>query len=222
MTDMLAYLREKNPALPLYCVTDAAFAPFGRVLGPAGEALRAALSARPIPASGNAYEASCPGLEAPEEVRALADAVFGGMDWQAGCCSGRGDTLNALEYHKCSEVNATTTGCVLLMALPEALRDGALDSRDVTGFYLPPDTVIEVWPRVLHFAPCRVTETGFNCLVILERGVNAPLPRKDPAARGEARLLWMRGKWLVCHPDSPQAAGGACAGISGANLQLRI
>ena len=30
--DMLAFLREKNPGLPLYSVHDPAFAPYGRVL----------------------------------------------------------------------------------------------------------------------------------------------------------------------------------------------
>jgi hypothetical protein len=39
---------------------------------------------------------------------------------------------------------------------------GRIGSEDVVGVYLPPDTVIELWPRVLHFAPCRVRSEGFN------------------------------------------------------------
>ena len=39
---------------------------------------------------------------------------------------------------------------------------------------------------------------------------------------GEEALLWMTNKWMVCHPDSPQAAKGAHVGIRGENLQLRL
>ena len=111
---------------------------------------------------------------------------------------------------------------MLLLALPGDVRDRVLDSRDVKGFYLPPDTLVEIHPRVLHFAPCRIRDSGFNCLVVLERGTNAPLDHVDPSAPGEEGLLWMRNKWLLCHPDSPQAQKGAFMGIAGENLTLRI
>ena len=216
-------LRAKNPALELCSVTDAAFAPYGRLL-PLGDAapLAAALAKTPIPESGNRYVASEPALEALAAAKTARRLAFGDMPVQAGYCNGRGYTLNALEYHRCSEVNFTTTGLVLLLALQENIRGRALSSADVKGFYLPPDTAVEIWPRVLHFAPCRVRESGFNCLVILERGTNSPLERVDSAAPGEEGLLWMRNKWLLCHPDSPQAANGAFVGIRGENLTLRI
>lgn len=220
--EVLTLLREKNPRLPLYSVEDSAFAPYGRVLGRAGDALTDVLTALEIPAQGNAYTASCPALEALSDVKTFGRAAFGGMEIQAGWCNGVGDTLNALEYHKCSEVNCSSTGCVLLLALPSDMAGGTLDSARVAGFYLPPRLVVEVRPLVLHFAPCRVRASGFNCLVILERGVNSPLSRVDVAAPGEDALLWMRGKWMLCHPDSPQAAGGAYVGIRGENLKLYI
>ena len=211
---MLEFLRRKNPGLPIYSVEDAEFAPYGRVLGRAGDALTAALSALSIPTDGNTYTASDPALEALAEVQAFGRTALGGMDAQAGFCNGSGFTLNALEYHKCSEVNCSSTGCVLLLALPSDMERGSLNSSRVVGFYLPPRVVIEVLPLVLHFAPCRVTEAGFNCLVILERG--------DTAAPGEDALLWMRGKWLLCHGESPQAAKGAYVAIRGENLTLSI
>lgn len=73
-----------------------------------------------------------------------------------------------------------------------------------------------------HFAPCRVRPEGFNCLVVLTEGTNSPLPHVDPSAPGEAGLLWMRNKWLLCHRDSPQAQKGAFVGITGENLQLAV
>lgn len=218
----LETLRECNPALRICAVTDAAFAPYGRVL-PLNDtaALHRALENTPIPDEGNRYVASLDALEtACEAARALAP--FGGMPTQAGYCNGRGHKLNALEYHKCSEVNFSTTGLVLLLALPEDMEDGKLDSAAVRGFYLPPDTAIEVYPRVLHFAPCRVSADGFRCLVVLERGVNSPLDVPGPDADGEDRLLWMRGKWMTCHAASPQAEKGAFVGITGENWDLKI
>ncbi len=215
-------LRSANPQLPLYDVHNPAFAPYGRVLPHPDPALFETLRQTAIPESGNRYVASDPALEALDAVRTIERTVYGGMPVQAGFCNGRGFTLNAEEYHKCSEVNATTTGLVLLLALPEDLHDRALNANDVKGFYLPPETLVEIHPRVLHFAPCRVSEDGFNCLVILTRGTNAPLPSVDTDAEGEQALLWMQNKWLLCHPDSPQAQKGAFVGIFGENIRLNL
>ena len=220
---MLDTLRQKNPGLRLFSVLDPEFAPYGRVLRLAGEdALAEALAGTPIPESGNCYRAAASRLKNLEAVKDAAQTVFGGMPVQAGYCNGRGFTLNAEEYHKCSEVNYSTTGLVLLLALPENLRDRTLDSADVVGFYLPAGVAVEIRPLVLHFAPCRIREDGFNCLVILQKGTNGVLEHIDTSAEGEEALLWMVNKWMVCHPDSPQAQKGAFVGIRGENLKLII
>ena len=215
-------LREKNPDLPLYAVTDPEFAPYGRVLGGRDAALSQALDTTGIPAEGNVYFASEAVLEAVPCMADIRRVVFGEMPTQSGFCNGRGYTMNAMEYHKCSEVNYSTTGAVLLLALQSDLKDGHLDAASVVGFYLPPETLVEVFPGVLHFAPCRIQDAGFNCLVVLEKGVNVDLPRVNTAAPGDEKLLWMRGKWMLCHPDSPQAKNGAYVGIRGENLSLKI
>ena len=221
--EILKRLRAANPDLRLFSVFDPAFAPYGRVLELPGEdALAGAMEKTPIPESGNCYVASLPELEALEAVRAAERTVYGGMELQAGYCNGRGFTLNAEEYHKCSEVNFSTTGLVLLLALPGDLRDRRLDAADAVGFYLPPRVAVEIHPLVLHFAPCRVQESGFNCLVLLTKGTNAPLPAVNTGAEGEEALLWMQNKWLICHPDSPQAAKGAFVGIRGENRVLKL
>ena len=222
MDKMLEILREKNPGLKLYSVCDPEFRSYGRVLAGDTEELAKALDTCPIPENGNCYEASAPALEAVGLMQDMKRVVFGDMPIEAGYCNGRGYTMNAMEYHKCSEVNFSTTGAVLLLALPGQLDDGRLDSADVVGFYLPAGVLIEVFPLVLHFAPCRITEDGFRCLVILEKGTNEALSSVNTAAPGEEKLLWMRNKWLTCHPDSPQKANGAFVGISGENLTVKI
>ena len=219
---MLEALKKANPNLPLYAVTDAAFAPYGRVLAGETAALLDALRKTEIPAEGNCYAAAVGALEAVDAIHAWRHAVYGDMPVQAGFCNGSGDRLNAMEYHKSSEVNFSDTGLVLLLALPEDLKNGRLNSADVKGFYLPPKVAVEIHPRVLHFAPCRVSKDGFRCLVVLPAGTNAPLERVDTAAPGEEALLWMTNKWMTCHPDSPQARKGAFIGIEGENLQVHL
>lgn len=219
---MLQALKLANPHLEFYSVLDEAFRPYGRVLpgDPAG--LFEALADMPIPAEGNHYEASIPALEAVPVMVSWQRAVFGTECIQAGYCNGNGNRLNALEYHKSSEVNYSTTGLVLLLALPEDLRDGKLESSAVRAFYLPPRVAVEIHPRVFHFAPCRVRDEGFRCLVVLPRGTNSPLDHTDPNAPGEEALLWMRNKWMICHGDSPQAEKGAFVGIRGDNLAVEL
>ena len=222
MDAMLKMLRQKNPGLKLYSVLDPEFRRYGRVLNAETGELAAAMAATEIPEEGNCYKASVPALEAVPLMKSLRRAAYGEMEIQAGYCNGRGYKLNAMEYHKCSEINFSTTGLVLLLALPEQLDDGRLDSADVVGFYLPAGILVEVFPLVMHFAPCRISEGGFNCLVVLQKGTNEALPEVDTSAPGEEKLLWMRNKWMTCHPDSPQKEKGAFVGISGENIALAI
>ena len=222
MDDMLKMLREKNPGLKLYSVTDKEFAPYGRIIDTDTRELFIALEKTEIPAEGNAYKASVPILEEVPVMKELYRRVFGCMEIEAGYCNGNSYKLNALEYHKCSEVNFSTTGAVLLMALPSDVKDGHLDSKDVVGFYLPVGVMIEVYPQTLHFAPSRIHESGFRVLVVLENGTSSALDKTDTKAPGEEKLLWMKNKWMLCHPDSPQAQKGAFVGIHGENLELHI
>ena len=222
MDAMLKTLREKNPGLKLYSVLDPEFRRYGRVLNAETGELAAVLAATEIPDEGNCYKASVPALEAVPLMKRLRRTVYGEMEIQAGYCNGRGYKLNAMEYHKCSEINFSTTGLVLLLALPEQLDDGRLDSADAVGFYLPAGVLVEIFPLVMHFAPCRISEGGFNCLVVLEKGTNEALDSVNTTASGEEKLLWMRNKWMTCHPDSPQKEKGAFVGISGENIALAI
>ena len=222
MDAMMKTLRQKNPELKLYSVLDPEFRRYGRVLNAETGELAAAMAATEIPEEGNCYKASVPALEAVPLMKSLRRTVFGEMEIQAGYCNGHGYKLNAMEYHKCCEINFSTTGLVLLLALPEQLDDGRLDSADVAGFYLPAGALVEIFPLVMHFAPCRISESGFNCLVVLEKGTNEVLPVVDTSASGEEKLLWMRNKWMTCHPDSPQKEKGAFVGISGENIALAI
>lgn len=223
MNDILNQIRLKNPKLTLHSVMENAFEGYGQVLdGYDTSSLAAVLQKTMIPQSGNHYEASVPELEDLPVITELQNTVYGEIPVQAGFCNGHSFKLNAEEYHKCSEINYSTTGLVLLLAKPECLKDNCLCSGEVRGFYLPPNVLIEIYPRVLHFAPCRLSPDGFNCLVVLEKGTNLPLKHHAKVDSDESSLLWAKNKWLICHPDSLQAQNGAFVGISGENTHLQI
>jgi len=220
---MIERLHNANPGLRIFDVYNSAFQPYGRVLSLSGtEKLSETLKQCTIPENGNCYVASEPKLEQLSVMQRIRRCSFGEMPIQAGYCNGNGFRLNALEYHRCSEVNYSTTGLVLLLALPEMIHDRQINSDSVVGVYLPPDIPVEIWPGVLHFAPCRVRPDGFNCLVVLEQGTNADLQITDPSAPGEEALLWKQNKWLLCHPESPQAEAGAFTGITGENIVMNM
>lgn len=223
MNDILNFLKEKNPQLEIFDVFDERFAPYGRTLelGDSSE-LHLAMLKMPIPGDGNCYVASNELLMSLDAIKRIKHSVYGDMPVQAGYCNGHSFRLNAEEYHRCSEVNFSTSGLVLLLALPEDIINRRLDSSRAVGVYLPPDVPVEIYPRVLHFAPCRISDEGFNCLVVLTEGTNTALDAVDSSLPGEDGLLWMKNKWLLCHADSPQAQKGAFVGITGENLELNI
>ncbi len=216
-------LRLKNPHLEIFDIYDKRFEAYGHVIDIGGmEQLHLAMQKIPIPEEGNCYKAADESLMSLDIIEEIKRSVFGDMPIEAGYCNGHSYTLNALEYHRCSEVNFTTSGLVLLLGRPEDICERRIDSSRLSAVYLPPDVLIEIYPRVLHFAPCRIEEDGFNCLVVLADGTNSPLDKTDSTLAGEDGMLWMRNKWLLCHPDSPQAEKGAFVGITGENIKLNI
>lgn len=214
----LSVLQKKNPRLPLFAVTGPEFAPYGRVLSLPCADLLARMEAIPLPPDGSQYLASCPELEASPDAPAIREAGFGGTAAEIGFCWGHSDTLNALEWHACNEINVAGSDLVLLLAHRWDIgEDGWLDAARVRGFFLPRGTVVEVYATSLHFCPCQVSDAGFRCLVGLTEGTNTPLaaPSADP-------LLFRRNKWLIAHEENAALrARGAVAGIRGENFRLQ-
>ena len=106
--------------------------------------------------------------------------------------------------------------CILLLAQQDEIIDGKLDTSKVKAFKAPAGVLVELYATTLHFCPCQVSDEGFRCIVVLPRGTNTELTFKpDPA--GESRLLTATNKWLLPHPDSPEAKGGAVVALKGEN-----
>lgn len=222
----LECLRALNPHLVLHDVRDSTFAEFGRVVTAYDVAAWIDYLDRctQVPAEGNVYVASEPGLEALPPFAAIRETVYGGLDIQAGYCNGLATRLNGLEYHKSPEFFVTQTELVLLLAPYRAMRDFALDVAHVRAFYFPAGTATELFGTTLHFAPSRLSDAGFKSVIVLLGGTNTdpPPPGQRFAGDPEARLLFRKHKWLLAHPDNPALlARGARAALTGPNLEVR-
>jgi hypothetical protein len=166
------------------------------------------------------YVPGDPSLEALEISSRLRDGVYGGMPIQVGYCNGYNRRLNCLEYHRGSEVNVAADDVVLLLAPLQSVCGGKLDTSVVEAFAVPAGTGVVLYETTLHYAPCRAPGGGaFRVAIILPRGTNTEKPALEPQ-NGEDRLLWARNKWLIAHPDAPEAAMGAFAGLEGDNISV--
>lgn len=194
-------------------ITDPAFAKYGRVIdtidiSPVIEVMKS--TPRPDDVI---YVPSVEALEATPAYAELKEQFYGGMPIQIGYCNGKNHKLNALEYHRDSELNIGCTDCILLLGRQQDVdpADFSYDTSKVEAFLLPKGALVEIYATTLHYAPVSVGDNHFSTAVVLPRGTNTPLAFV-PAAKGEARLLTATNKWLIAHPE---------AGIDGAHIGLR-
>lgn len=196
------------------------FGTYGRVItGYDVSGLMEAMLETPLP-DGVEYVASVPELEALPEAEVLAAGIYGQMPIQIGYCNGHNRKLNALEYHRDSEVNLAVTDLVLLIGRQQDIEeDYTYDTSLAEAFFVPAGTLIEVYATTLHYAPCQCSEEGFRCVIVLPLGTNGELTGSVEVKNGEDRLLFARNKWLVGHEE-----GGlpdtAWIGLKGDNISL--
>ena len=209
----LEELRAKNPGLPFYSVNDKEFARYGCVLKQDYSSLVDAAEKLPYPESGSRYMPSVDSFEALPIREMIKEELFGELEVQLGNCWGYNTTMNALEWHKNSEINVAATEIVLLLAKLDDIENGKLDASKVKAFYLAKGEAVEVYADSLHYCPCQVSNDGFNCVVVLPKNTNTPLENKpaDP-------LIFAKNKWILCHEDCESLkAKGVTPAIYGEN-----
>lgn len=212
----LDILREKNPTLEFYSVNDKEFARYGCVLKDDYSSLIKAASELEMPTEGSKYVPSVPSFEALSIREMIKEELFGELPIQMGNCWGYNSFLNALEWHKNSEINVAATDLVLLLAKLDDIEDGKLDSKKVKAFYVAKGEAIEVYADTLHFCPCQVEDDGFNCVVVLPEGTNTDLDNKP-----SDKLLFRKNKWIFCHEDNEGLkAKGVIPAIFGENYKI--
>lgn len=150
----------------------------------------------------------------------VSDHCFGGMPVQLGWCNGHNTKLNCLEYHRDSEFNLGTEDFILLLARQEEIEDGILDTAKVKAFKVPAGVMVEVYATTLHYAPCHAdADKGFRVLVALPWLTNTNRPDIANLTPEDA-IMTARNKWLLAHPDSSEAKGGAKVGLKGENIDI--
>lgn len=206
--------------MKIYSVNDPEFKQFGRVLHFDTSSILEAAKAVEMPESGSSY---VPTLDLFEKLP-IRDEIeaecFGGVSAQMGYCWGHNDTLNALEWHTCSEINvATKDDLILLLGDVRDLEPGArYDSAKVKAFRLKTGEAVEVYATSLHYCPIETAAAGFGCMVGLMKDTNTDLdkPAKDP-------LLFKKNKWIIAHEDNSELiAKGVFGGIYGENYTLKF
>lgn len=205
-------------AIEVKSVTDAAFRKYGRVITgiDCGELIEK-MGKTPLP-DDVIYVPSDAELEALSVCKELTDSVYGGLPIQIGYCNGHNSLLNAVEYHRSSEINIACDDLILLLGQQQDVNDDfTYDTSKIEAFKLTKGTMIECYATTLHYAPCGVDGAGFRCVIVLPRDTNLDL-EANIDKRGEDSLLVARNKWLIAHPDAK--ISGAFNGLKGDNISV--
>ena len=200
-------------------VTDDAFSAYGKVLeGYDFSELLEVMKDTPLPEDEVVY---VPGVKAMEEATVserLKKSAYGGLPIQVGYCNGHNLKLNALEYHRSSEVDIAASDLILLLGRQQDIQeDYTYDTAKAEGLFVPAKTAVELYATTLHYAPCQASEAGFRCVIVLPEGTNHELDF-SVASEGEEKLMTAKNKWLIAHEDAK--IGGAFCGLKGENISL--
>ncbi len=200
-------------------VTDPAFRVYGRVLaGYDCSELLEVMKEQPCPMDDVVYVPSVEALEAVPAAEDLAKRAYGGLPIQVGYCNGNNKKLNAVEYHRSSEVDIAWNDLILLLGRQQDIEeDYTYDTAKIEAFLVPAGTAVELYATTLHYAPCSAGEEGFRCVIVLPKDTNLKLdfePQKD----GEDKLITAKNKWLIAHEEAK--IDGAFCGLKGENITL--
>lgn len=203
-------------------VLDVEFKPYGRVLPlDTKQFVETMLAKDSIPA-GVVYEPSDTDLEKLALYTQLKNEVYGNLPIEFGFCSGRNEKLNAVEYHRSSEVDIAATDLILMLGRQQDINynNNTYDTKNIKQFFVPAGTAVELYATTLHYAPCLKDNAEFRCGVVLPKDTNLPLAVKPADLNGENRLLFAQNKWLIGHSESGVDKDGGFIGLIGENISL--
>lgn len=203
--------------MKIYRVTDKEFLPYGKILDIDTKNIVEEAQKVEMPANGSIYVASKEEFEKLPIMNIVKNESFGGMPTQLGYCWGYNDTLNALEWHKCSEINIATTDLILLVAdIRDIENNNRLNSEKVKAFKVLKGEAVEIYATTLHYCPIQTTKNGFGCAVGLLKETNTDLD----FISGD-KLLFCKNKWIIAHEDNSELLNqGVVGGIYGENHKI--
>lgn len=204
--------------MKILSITDEKFKKYGRVVkGIDFAELVKAMDNTPCPED-VVYVPGDAALEALPVMKELTDKTYGELPVQVGYCNGHNCMLNALEYHRSSEINVVMTDAILMVGSQQDItEDFTYDTSLVEAFLVPAGTAVEMYATTLHYAPCGVDGNGFRVVVVLPKGTNLDLEVKHEG--GEDAHLTAKNKWLLGHPEGGLPEGSPM-GLVGKNLNV--
>lgn len=199
-------------------ITDSKFRKYGRVVNNVDfSGLVEEMQNTPLP-DGVDYVPSVEALEALPVYEELKTKTYGELDIQIGYCNGHNTKLNAVEYHRGSEINVAATDAVLILGCQQDITDDfTYDTSLMEAFRVPKGTAVEIYATTLHYAPCDLNNEGFKVAVVLPKGTNYPLAQAHDG--GEDKLITATNKWLIAHEEGG-VAGTPHIGLVGKNLDI--
>lgn len=97
-------------------VTDASFKKYGRILTADYDVAELIQEMGKTPCPEDViYIPSDAELEKLSIMKDFTDSLYGGLPIQIGYCNGHNNLLNAVEYHRSSEINVACTDLILLI-----------------------------------------------------------------------------------------------------------
>ena len=208
--------------MKIYSVYDPEFKAYGQVVTGMDDTVQQILAAlATTPCTDHVeYVPTDPVLQELPAAIEVSEHCFGGMPTQLGWCNGHNTLLNCLEYHRDSEFNLGTQDFILLLGRQEQIENGIFDTTNVKAFRVPAGVMVEVFATTLHYAPCHCDPSkGFQVLVALPWLTNTDRPVMENKTAEDA-IMTARNKWLLAHPDSSEAKGGAKVGLQGENINI--
>ncbi|HAX02501.1 MAG TPA: DUF4867 domain-containing protein [Acholeplasmataceae bacterium] len=219
----LKTLQKLNPMLDLRDINDPVFLRYAKVLN-YDDFLSYAdyLDQKThMPEMNNQYIADDVRLHQEEHNEELLKHVFGNTPLQFGYVNGYNSSLNALEWHPSPEINIALTPLVLMLGHVDDVKDLTYEVKNIQAFYIPAHSVVMFYPTTLHFSPCKVSDAGFKCGVILPYGTNMAFTSKEEKMEKNDPLLFKTNKWLIAHHENKTVIElGAHAGLIGENLKI--
>lgn len=155
--------RKANPQYKILSIDDSAFNEYGVIHHRENlHEIKDVMAKYDILKEGMKYIASIPELEKTRAMLGIKRDVFGEIPIDAGITLGHADDFTAFEYHQCSELNIMLDDVVMVLGKRQTLEEhGSIDpNREAKMFYVPKDTVIELYNDTLHYAPIQVTKAG--------------------------------------------------------------
>ena len=139
--------------------------------------------------------------------KVISDVYFGELSIQIGYCNGLNRQVDALEYHKSSEIIVAGTDLILVLGKRQDIDEG-YDIALAESFLMKEGEVVEIYGPTLHYCPINLEGT-FKAAIILPKATNT-----------ESNTAYAKNKWLYAHPDSGEAKGHISGYLKGELLKF--